>query len=50
MIIKPHFEYGSTILYTCCTDEQINRLEKVQNKVMRTILNAIILLQYREYM
>ena len=34
MRIEFHFEYGSTILYTCCTDDQINRLQKLQNKAM----------------
>ena len=27
-IIKPHFEFGSTILYSCCSDQQIIRLQK----------------------
>lgn len=39
-IIKPHFEYGSTILYTCCTITQIERLQKLQNKAMRAILKC----------
>ena len=33
-IIKPHFEFGSTILNTCCSDQQIIRLQKIQNKAM----------------
>lgn len=37
-IIRPHFEFCSTILYTCCTAGQIERLQKLQNKAMRTIL------------
>lgn len=37
-IIKPHFEYGSTILYTCCTETHLERLQKLQNKAMRSIL------------
>lgn len=39
-IVKPHFEYGSTILYTCCTKQQIERLQKLQNKAMRSILKC----------
>lgn len=39
-IIKPHFEFGSTILYTCCTDIHIERLQKLQNKAMRSILKC----------
>ena len=37
-MLKPHFKYGSTILYTCCTDQQLTRLQKLQNKMMRSIL------------
>lgn len=37
-IVKPHFEFGSTILYTCCTDAHLERLQKLQNKAMRSIL------------
>ena len=37
-MIKPHFEYCSTILYTCCNQSQLNRLQMLQNKCMRTIL------------
>ena len=37
-IIQPHFEFGSAILYNCCTETNINRLQKLQNKAMRTIL------------
>lgn len=40
--IKPHFEFGSTILYTCCTSTQIERLQKLQNKAMRSILKCNI--------
>ena len=39
-IIKPHFEFGSTILYSCCSDQQIIRLQKLQNKAMRAILKV----------
>lgn len=39
-IIKPHFEFGSTILYTCCTKTQIERLQKLQNKAMRSLLKC----------
>lgn len=39
-IIKPHFEFGSTILYTCCLESQIERMQKLQNKAMRTILKC----------
>ena len=39
-IVKPHFEYGSTILYTCCTKQQIVRLQKLQNKSIRSILKC----------
>ena len=34
-IIKPHFEFGSTILY-----QQTIRLQKLQNKAMRGILKV----------
>ena len=37
-MIKPHFEYCSTIIYTCCNQNQKNRLQKLQNKCMRIIL------------
>ena len=30
--IKPHFEFGSTIIYTCCNGTQMERLQKLQNK------------------
>ena len=39
-MIKPHFEYGSTILFTCCTAHQIGRLQKLQLRAMRIILNV----------
>lgn len=39
-IIKPHFEFGSTILYTCCLETQIERMQKLQNKAMRCILKC----------
>lgn len=38
-IIKPHFEFCSTILYMG-NDENINRLQKLQNKAMRAILRC----------
>lgn len=41
-IIKPHFEYCSTLLYTCCNQSQKNRLQKLQNKCMRTIIRCNI--------
>ena len=37
-MLKTHFEYGSTILYTCCTEQQLTRLQKLQNKAIRSIL------------
>ena len=37
-MLKPHFEYGSTILHTCCTEQQLTRLQKLQNKPTRSIL------------
>ena len=37
-MIKSHFKYGSTILYTCRSTTQIERLQKLQNKAMRSIL------------
>lgn len=40
VIIKPHFEFGSTILYSYCTKSQIERLQKLQNKAMRSILKC----------
>ena len=39
-IIKPHFEFGSTVLYSCSSGQQIIRLQKFQNKEMRAILNV----------
>lgn len=38
--IKAHFEYDWTILYSCCTTNQIERLKELQNKAMRTILKC----------
>ena len=37
-MLKPHFEYGSMILYICCTEQQLTRLQKLHNKAMRSIL------------
>ena len=37
-VIKPYFEFGSSILYTCRSTTQIERLQKLQNKVVRSIL------------
>ena len=34
-IIKPHFEFGS-----CCSDQQIIRLQKLQNKAIRAIFKV----------
>ena len=39
-IIKPYLEFGSTILHTYCSNQQITRLQKLQNKAMRTILKV----------
>lgn len=39
-IIKPHFEFCSTILYTCCADSQLERMQKLQNKAMRSIIGC----------
>ena len=38
--IKPCFEFGSAMLYSCCSDQQIIRLQKLQNKAMRAILKV----------
>lgn len=38
-IIAPHFEYCST-LYINCNKEQIDTLQKLQNRAMRIILNC----------
>ena len=37
-MLKPHFEYGSMILYTCCTEQQLTRLQKLQNEAIRSLL------------
>ena len=37
-IIKPLFEYGSTILYTCSTAIQVMRMQKLQNKAKITMI------------
>ena len=37
-MLKLHFKYGSTLLYTCCTEQQLTRLQKLQNKTMHSIL------------
>ena len=39
-MIKPDFEFGSTILYICCSRTLIERLQELQNKAIRSILNA----------
>lgn len=39
-MIKPHFEYCSSILYSCCNQTHIERLQKLQNKAMRSILKC----------
>ena len=36
-MIKPHFEFGSTIIYTYFTTQQLNRLQKLQNRAIRSI-------------
>lgn len=33
-MIKPHFEFGSSILYSCCTTQQVERLQKLQNRAI----------------
>ena len=30
-VLKSHFEYGLTILYACCTEQQLKRLYNLQN-------------------
>ena len=35
IMIKPHFEFGSTILYTCCSTVQTEKLQKLQYKTMK---------------
>lgn len=40
VIIKPHFEFCSIILYSCCNKNQLDRLQKLQNKAMRSILKC----------
>ena len=37
-MLKPNFEYGTTILYTCCTEQQLTRLQKLHNKTVCSIL------------
>ena len=37
-MMNTHFEFGSTILYTCCQTTQIEILQKLQNNAMRSIL------------
>ena len=39
-MIKSHFEYGSSILFTCCTAHKIERLRKLQNRPMKIILKV----------
>ena len=39
-MIKSHFEFGSTIIYTCCTTQQLNRLQKLQNMAICSILKC----------
>lgn len=39
-MVKPHFEYCGTILYSCCNQGQLERLQKLQNKAMRSILKC----------
>lgn len=38
-IVQSHFDYCSTI-YINCNKQQINELQKVQNRALRTILNC----------
>ena len=40
-LVKPHFEFGSTIIvYTCSNDSELERLQKLQNKELRTRYNC----------
>ena len=39
-MIKPHFEYCSIIIFTCCSDNQKNRQQNLQNKAMSSILKC----------
>ena len=39
-MIKPHFKFGSTIMYSCYTNQQIERLQRLQNKAIRLILRC----------
>ena len=39
-ISKPYFEYGSTILFTCTSTNQLERMQKLQNRAMRIILKC----------
>ena len=39
-MINPHFKYDSTTLFTCCTANQIERLQKLQNTAMRIVLKV----------
>lgn len=39
VIIKPHFEYCSTVLFLC-NDSMMQRLQLLQNKAMRCILKC----------
>ena len=47
-MIKSHYEFGSTIMYSCFTNQQIEILQRLQNKAMRVILrcNRYISIEY----
>lgn len=38
-IVKPQFEYCSTI-YFICTRKQVSQMQKIQNKALRLILKC----------
>ena len=37
-MLKPNLEYGSTILYKYCTEQQLTILQKLWNKAMHSVL------------
>ena len=50
-MLKPHFEYGSTILYTCCTEQQLTRLQKLQNMLrLNWFTPTILMLDARRWL
>lgn len=40
-IVAPHFEYCATINFLC-NESQMNRMQKIQNRAMRSIMNVNI--------